>query len=244
MLLYMMIGLTVGLIMGLTGAGGALISIPLLIGLLGLTLKKATILSLAIVIISTLINLIGVRPRLNLRLILILAAGGGIGNVLTLPLKNLVPDYFVAVLIIAIAIYSLIGVWNERYEIGKINLRQSLVKSIIIGLTLGMITTLTGLGGGVLLMPILIRFYGMNYQEALGNGLASILLVSIMSFIFQWQEAKDIVTPTEFTLIILGSIASVILIRKIPAKFLRTRKIVFTLVVAYSTVSIMRSVWI
>ncbi|WP_408095767.1 TSUP family transporter [Peredibacter sp. HCB2-198] len=240
----MMIGLTVGLIMGLTGAGGALISIPLLIGLLGLTLKKATILSLAIVIISTLINLIGVRPRLNLRLILILAAGGGIGNVLTLPLKNLVPDYFVAVLIIAIAIYSLIGVWNERYEIGKINLRQSLVKSIIIGLTLGMITTLTGLGGGVLLMPILIRFYGMNYQEALGNGLASILLVSIMSFIFQWQEAKDIVTPTEFTLIILGSIASVILIRKIPAKFLRTRKIVFTLVVAYSTVSIMRSVWI
>ncbi|WP_407676991.1 sulfite exporter TauE/SafE family protein [Peredibacter starrii] len=233
-----------GLIMGLTGAGGALAAIPLLIGLLSLSLRDATTLSLVIVIMSTLINLIGLRPKLNLRLVLTLVSAGAIGNVLSVNKKNEIPDYVVATLIISIGIYGLLSVWRERRELGAKQEKQGPIKSVIIGLLLGILTTLTGLGGGVVLMPVLMNFFGMNYQEALGNGLASILLISVMSFIFQWGEVSSLISLSELALITFGSFISVLLIKKLPPEMLKFRKILFTLVVVYSTVSIMRSVWI
>ena len=52
-----LIGVIVGLIMGLTGAGGALISIPLFLSLMNVSLKEATVLSLIAVMLGSLINL-------------------------------------------------------------------------------------------------------------------------------------------------------------------------------------------
>ena len=89
---YLFIGLIVGLIMGITGAGGAIISIPLFQLSMNATLKEATVLSLFTVLLGTGSNLLNRLSDVKWKLAFGLFFSGTIANFLTLPLKTLIPD--------------------------------------------------------------------------------------------------------------------------------------------------------
>jgi uncharacterized protein len=242
-MVYALIGLIVGLIMGLTGAGGALISIPLFIHLLGVGLKEATVLSLLAVIIGTLTNVLGLLKKVDYRTVTSFVLFGAIGNWASLPLKLLVPDLAIAGLLTAIAAYSLFSIWRKRKPASAIN-SAGIVKSALTGLFLGVITTLTGLGGGVLLVPILMQLFGKTYEEALPTSLATILLISSISFLLQLRVAPSLIGPAEVAPIAAGAIVAFLGLR-LALRPLSTetidlvRKIVFSGVTVYSIVSVL-----
>src|SRR5690606_28602907 len=119
--------LIVGIVVGLTGAGGALISIPLFLLLLGATLKEATVLSLVAVIIGTSINLTGQLKRVDSKIAIPLSLAGIVANYGTSFLKPLTPDLVVAGLLILIAVYSLWSVWSIKEDSQSKMCNQSLV---------------------------------------------------------------------------------------------------------------------
>lgn len=242
---YIAIGLIVGLIMGLTGAGGALISIPLFLGFLGISLKEATVLSLAAVVLGTAVNLIGQVKKISLKIAVSLSFAGVFANYITLPLKAKTPEIVIAGFLTAIGLYSVFSVWNKKAE-SPIETKEdfSIGKSLLSGFTLGIITTFTGLGGGVILIPILIRIFGKSYAEALPTSLSTILLVSLASFIFQSTTALSLITSSQLGLIGAGAVLAAVGLKLILKKFpvntvTMARKIVFTGVTIYSIMTVL-----
>lgn len=240
---YIGIGLIVGIIMGLTGAGGAMISIPLFIHLLNSSIQQATTLSLLAVVFGTLFNLIGQISQANKKIIFILSASGALTNYISLPIKESTPDIVVAGLLSLIGIYGIKIVWKKKPLSSSQKEEGVFWKSLLFGILLGLITTLTGLGGGVVLVPILIKFFGKSYEEALPTSLGSILLVSLTAFIFQFKTATSLISLLQMVYLIGGSILSFILLKSLLPKINKTnidkiRKLAFTLVTIYSTVSI------
>lgn len=237
------IGLIVGLIMGLTGAGGALIAIPLFMNLLEVTLKEATILSLIAVILGTSLNLMGQLKKVN-KNALILGFVGTISNYVSLPLKVMIPELAIAGLLSALAFYSLWGIWSggEKSKAGPEGY-GSLTGLVLIGLLLGLVTTVTGLGGGVILIPLLIKITRMTYEDAVPTSLATIFIISLTSLLLQTAKGTMMIPLSHIGLMAGGTLASVglikLILKKIDAKrLLLIRKIVFTSVTIYSVGSV------
>jgi len=64
-----------------------------------------------------------------------------------------------------------------------------LVTALLVGVLIGALSGLIGLGGGVLLIPILVYFFGMNQHQAQGTSLAMLLPPSgALAF---WQYYKN-----------------------------------------------------
>ena len=243
-MIHIVIGLIVGIIMGLTGAGGALISIPLFMHLIGASLKEATVLSLIAVLLGTGINLIGQLKRVDKKIVLYFSFFGGVANYLTLSLKNIVSEMLIASLLVAIGSYSLWNVWQKKKTSTPSAGEISVIKLMMTGLALGLITTLTGLGGGVILVPILIAIFNKSYDDALPTSLATIFLISSMSLVMQFQSGIKLITLSEIFLIGLGAVISygvlkLILKQLSSSRVDALRKIVFTVVVLYSLTTVL-----
>jgi uncharacterized protein len=241
---YLGIGFIVGIIMGLTGAGGAMISIPLFLNLLGTTLKEATVLSLVAVVFGTSVNLMGQFSKIDKKIALSLSASGIIANYGTLFLKSSTPDIVVAGLLTTIAIYSLWTIWASKNSSNTdASHKGVMLKSIGAGSLLGILTTITGLGGGVILVPLLIKLFGKSYHEALPTSLATILLISLTSFIFQSETALQLISFSQLGYLGVGALLAFFLLKVIIKKINITmldkiRKIVFSLVTVYSAISV------
>lgn len=246
-MVHALIGLIVGLIMGLTGAGGALISIPLFISFLNLSLKEATVLSLVAVIFGTAVNLTGQFSRIDKKVVFSFAVFGGITNYLSLSLKAMTPESMIAFLLTLIGMYGIWGVWSGN-KIAQAEAPQKIgiLKLILTGCGLGLITTLTGLGGGVILVPVLIKFFNKDYENALPTSLSTILSISLISFLLQIKTGLSLVSIQELGLIAVGAVVSFLVLKKLlinlhPNKTALLRKITFTLVTVYSISTVLIS---
>lgn len=243
-MIYISIGLIVGIVMGLTGAGGALISIPLFMSFLDTTLKEATVLSLVAVVFGTAVNLLGQISKVNKKIAFTLGAAGAASNYFTLPLKSGTSDVVIAGILTVIGIYSVTSVWgNNKKDILEKEETYVFAKALLAGTFLGLITTLTGLGGGVILVPIIIKVFGKKYEEALPTSLATILMISLTSFLFQSKTALGLISYSQLALIGGGAILSYFTLKfslkKIKdSNILQIRRVVFTLVTVYSVLSV------
>lgn len=243
-MVYTIIGLVVGIIMGLTGAGGAMISIPLFIHFLNTSLKEATVLSLVAVVLGTATNLLGQVSKANKQIIISFSLAGALTNYLSLPLKAKTPDGLIAGILTCIGIYSIWSVWKKKKELFSQEKKSMVIpKALMAGSLVGLLTTLTGLGGGVILIPILINFFGNSYDKALPTSLGTILLISLTSFIFQSTTAFELIALNQLSLMAAGAIAAYILLKLLikrveDQKILLIRKFVFTAVTIYSIISV------
>lgn len=243
-MIYATIGLFVGVIMGITGAGGAMISIPLFINLTGTSLKEATVLSLVAVVFGTAVNLIGRVFEVNKKIAISMSVAGAISNYYSLPLKEIVSEIFIAALLTVIGVYSIWSVWSGKRNTQTLKEENNVLsKAVIAGAFLGLMTTLTGLGGGVILVPILINVFGKTYEEALPTSLGTILLISLTAFIFQFKTAFFLISFTQLALLAAGALIAygllkVLLKKMTETKLLLLRRTVFTTVTIYSVVSV------
>lgn len=239
------IGLIVGIIMGLTGAGGALVSIPLFVHILHVSLKEATVLSLVAVMLGTSINLFGSYKKIDFRISLTFIFFGALANGLSMFVKNIVPDMALVILLTLIAGYSLWAIWTKKPNQPRMTTATSTpwYKTTLTGLFLGLLTTLTGLGGGVILVPILMKYFGKSYENALPTSLATIFSISLVSFLLQTSSSTHGLTLIEIIYLGLGSVGAYFFLSKLlnqltPQVLDRSRKIVFTLVSLYSISSL------
>ena len=189
----------IGLSLGLTGAGGSIITLPVLVYLAGLPPKEAVGLSLFIVGAAALVGAIR-RFRsgeIHLKAVLLFAisgmAGAAGGARLTPLVSGKVLMVIFAVLMLAVAINMLVG---KRIEADpKAECRP--VRCLLAGLGVGVLTGFIGVGGGFLLMPALVKFAKLPLRVATGTSLAVISFNSAAGFVSHFGEA-----PPRWTLAI------------------------------------------
>jgi|GEM_PF-1022470 len=251
----LVIGIIVGVILGLTGSGGALIALPLFMQLLQVPLKTATLWSLAVVVLASLLNLFGKVNKISWQHTAWLFLASTVGSLSSIPLKAKIPEWAIAILLSVVSLWGVWTMWTQKATnsseqpgtiISEKNSARFYLLILLSGLTLGVLTTLTGLGGGVLLMPVLLGIFKLQQDESLATSLFTIALSSAFSLASQYfRGAGDFLSFYQLTLLIIGIVLSLQLLnflnKKIKAKTLaKFRKTVFTLVV---TISLLKFFW-
>ena len=212
-------GCLVGLSMGLTGGGGAILAVPLLVYWLGEDPQVAVVISLATVAGTA---IIGTAERARLKQVefptgLLFAAAG----MLTAPLGSWLGEHLPPqLLLVSFAVLMLLiaarmwwradqaipppaeacgpedGPSCSRDPEGKLRLTSRCAMLLAtIGLTVGLLSGLFGVGGGFLIVPALVTFAAMGVPRAVGTSLLVMTLVGISGVSAHAFAGREIPLP-------------------------------------------------
>lgn len=236
-------GVLVGLSLGLTGGGGSILAVPLLVYGLGMELRTAVAMSLVIVGTTSLFGaIIQARSGQVLwRAGLIL----GVGGIAVAPLgalagagmsDDLVVILFAA-LMLAVGTRMLRGASSTEVPVartfacrtddsGRPQASLSCASKLLgAGALTGFLSGLFGVGGGFLLVPALLLVGGVSIQHALATSLVAIALTSVSGFISNLGAANTI--PVVASLLFaagsfVGMQGGAVAKRYLPSQLLRT----------------------
>jgi len=180
-------GSFIGAVLGFVGAGGAMLSVPILLYFFNFDPKSATTAALAIVFLAALSGALAkARSRQILyREALIIVGLGLISNLGLASLANRLPDLFITTgfsIILVIAALSMLV--DPKF---KPETKMPLSLLILIALLIGAMTGVFGIGGGFLAIPVLVLFFGTPQAKAAGTSLLIISLNSLISFLGHHQ---------------------------------------------------------
>ncbi|MBC9251067.1 hypothetical protein A9179_12350 [Pseudomonas alcaligenes] len=185
------IGTLLGLLLGLTGAGGSLVALPLLLSL-HLPMHDAIGVSLGAVALTALVGAIprARRGQVSWRPVLLLSLCGLPGNALGQWLSRYVAE---SVLIVAFCLLVLWSAWRMWRSASLPRSGQGAVRSLPllgIGLGVGLLSGLLGVGGGFLVVPGLLWFTPLSMLAATATSMAVIALVSGGGFLLYLSGAS------------------------------------------------------
>jgi len=261
-------GCLVGLSMGLTGGGGAILAVPLLVYWLGEDPQVAVVISLATVAGTA---VIGTAERARLKQVefptgLLFAAAGS----LTAPLGSWLGEHLPPnLLLVAFAMLMLliaVRMWWQadqaipppaeacgpedgpscsRDPEGKLRLTSRCAMLLAtVGLTVGLLSGLFGVGGGFLIVPALVTFASMGLSRAVGTSLLVMSLVGLAGLGGHLWQGHAV--PWEVTLLfVAGSVPGLFigsaLTRQLPRALLS--KIFATMILAVAIFVITRTMF-
>ncbi len=170
------VGLLAGVLFGLTGAGGSVLTLPALIALAGLAPQEAVAASLLSVGLtaaaSTLVH--ARRGHVELAPAAAFALTGALAALLAGRLGRLLPD---AVLMCAFAtLMVVVATRMLRRQAPPSEGRASRRRVVLTGGLVGSLSGVLGIGGGFLVVPALAGPLRMPMHKAIGTGLAIVSL--------------------------------------------------------------------
>ncbi len=201
MMINTILGLLVGWILALTGAGGGILAVPLLVFGAGLTMAQAGPIGLlAVGLAAALGALMGLRAGIvRYKAALLIACAGGLLSPLGLWLAQRLPNRPLSVLFAGV----LLWVAYRSYRSAEPALAQTNAVQeqalpcqinpgnghfiwtfacarafVLVGSATGFLSGLLGVGGGFVLVPVLTRYTELTQQSVLATSLAVIALVS------------------------------------------------------------------
>lgn len=242
--------LVVGLVLGLIGGGGSILTVPLLVYVLGYNPIIATAYSLFVVGSSSLVGSIQ-KIRSGLADIKIGLAFSfpsflavylsrrylvpGLPNVffefgnISITKELVIMTFFAIVMLMA----SLSMIKNKK-EDEHPTVKQPYYKTFIQGIAIGTITGIIGAGGGFLYVPALVLWANLPMKKAVGTSLIIITLNSLIGFTGDMQTINIdwffLLVFSFFT--IIGILFGVFLSKYISGKKLKKGFGWFTLIMA------------
>jgi len=186
-LLLVLVGAIGGTFSGALGVGGGIVMVPLLLMLLRFDQRRAAATSLAAIVLSSISGAAtyAVAGHTDVLAGLLLGAGGVVGTLIGTRLLKVLPIAilrwgFIALLVL-IAVRMLLVVPDRGADIAfSIPLAIGLVVS---GIVMGILAGMFGIGGGVLIVPLLVAVFGASDLIAKGTSLLAMVPISIVGSI-------------------------------------------------------------
>lgn len=195
-LLGYILAILMGLTLGLIGAGGSILTVPILVYLLGIKPVVATGYSLLVVGSAALTGaisywrngLVNIRAAIMFAvpaMLTVLATRTFIVPAIPNPLAGIPKDFFFMLLFAALMILAA-GFMLRPVKVAP-NRSHVLtfgraVKLIFGSSGVGLLTGMVGAGGGFLIIPTLIALFGLSMKEAIGTSLTIIAINSLVGF--------------------------------------------------------------
>lgn len=175
LVLTLLVGALVGVVMGLLGAGGSLLTVPALILVLGLSAREATATSLVAVLLMAVSGVVAHRRagRTSFRAGLTFGAAGVVTAAIAGWLASGLPDAVLTGLFLVVLAATL--VWMLRSDDPRPPEEQRLVRVVSAGAGVGVLTGLLGVGGGFIIVPALVATLGLPMAAAVGTSQLVIL---------------------------------------------------------------------
>ena len=176
-------GGAIGAVLGFVGAGGAMLSVTILMYGFGFGAKSATTAALAIVFLAALSGAIpkARKGQILYRDALVIVGLGLTTNFGFATIADDLSDSFISTgfaLVLVLAGLSMLR--NPKFSE---HTRMPVPVLIVISLVIGSITGFFGIGGGFLAIPVLVLFFGTPQAIAAGTSLLIIALNSFISFL-------------------------------------------------------------
>lgn len=250
MTVWVLIGLAVGLVMGLTGAGAAMAAYPLLIHVAHFPLATCTVIALVVVVCGSGLNGWFQRKSCDLPLGALVSLFSIPGTLIASWLKPSLPAIGIKCLILLLCVASFTMIWRKPKKQPSAATSENKLKTsrtlkvAPLGASIGALVTLTGLGGGFLLVPSYIHFFGLTLTRAVATSLFTIFLTAAGSTLIQSQAIANVMEPLPLVLLIAGTFSSACIVRKVsrslsPTKFERLQKWFFSFVVISAFISVL-----
>lgn len=267
-LLTLLFGALVGFSLGLTGGGGAIFAVPLLVYGLGVPAREAVGVSLLTVGSTSLVGFVqrAWRGMVEFPTGLLFAVAGMVGAPAGSWLADRIPEavllglFAVLMLVIAFRMWQKARDTAARLPIimdenagptcrrdpeGKLRLTsQCAILLGLVGLGAGVLSGMFGVGGGFIIVPALVMFSGMGMQRAIGTSLLVITLISASGTASHLLAGKDLSLATAgvFTAgSIAGLFAGSALAQRLAGPVLQ--KIFAAAIVVVALYVIFRTVW-
>ena len=181
------VGLFVGAIAGFFGVGGGMILVPILM-LIGFDIKAAIGMSVVQMVFSSVygsyINY--KKGKLEINEGLWVGIGGIIGGVIGAHFTDILPKEILQYIFLALVIFALIRVATaKKLEENQQEGSFSKLTLFLIGLIIGTIAMMLGVGGSIMLTPVLIGYLHFPSKKAATAGLFFVVFSSISGAVYK-----------------------------------------------------------
>lgn len=237
LILSILFGGIVGLSLGLTGGGGAIFAVPLLVYGLGMSPKEAVGISLAAVGSTSLVGFLHrwKLGQVELRTGLLFSVAGMLGAPLGTWIGNQLPETLLLLLFAGLMVFVAVRMWRkaadpvadnincpapelhqegptcQRDASGSLILTSRCARLLLlVGVLTGVLSGMFGVGGGFVIVPALVLFSGMSIHRAVGTSLMVIALVSVSGVSSLIWSGREIPLMTS-VLFVTGGIAGLFL---------------------------------
>ena len=229
-------GLMTGLLLGVFGSGGSIVTTPALLYLLGVEPKSAIAMSLGIVAIAATITALQHwrRGYVNLKITAVFGVFGVFGTYAGALLGVVTP---IVIQLAAFALVMYAAAW-KMLRPGKqnstecdeadedcieANCKGNYSHVALHGIGVGVLTGVVGVGGGFLIVPALVLLSRLPMKHAVGTSLSIVALKSFAGFAgYAGAVAIDYGLMASFTAIaIVGSVIGSHLGQRLPAALLK-----------------------
>ena len=205
LVLTAVLGALVGFSLGLTGGGGAIFAVPILVYALGVPAREAVGISLLTVGTTALVGFVqrARRGMVEFPTGLLFALAGIIGAPIGAKLADFIPEPLLLTIFAGLMVLIAARMWLKAHERsanlpiidndndnagptcrrdpeGRLRLTSQCALLLgVVGLSTGVLTGMFGVGGGFIIVPALVSFACMGMQRAIGTSLLIITLVSL-----------------------------------------------------------------
>ena len=196
-MIVILYGLVCGITLGLTGGGGSILAVPMLIYWVGLPFHQAVAISMLVTGLTALFGLLLKIRSSEVKYVagLIMVVSG----VIFAPIGSYVSTYVNPKTLGVVFSFLLLLVgsltWLKLKRSGEIEpasskkiCKKSFIVLMLAGVITGFLTGMFGVGGGFLIVPALIFAIKMPIKNAIATSLLVIFLVSASGFISHLQH--------------------------------------------------------
>ncbi|MEH7238495.1 sulfite exporter TauE/SafE family protein [Bacillus sp. JJ1562] len=191
LLIYVILGLCIGVMSGFFGIGGGFILTPTLI-LMGFSPVIAIATSLLYTVAT---SLSGVGAHFRLKHIkwetsIIIGISGVVATQLAHPFVIFLGQYnlentVIPLMYLALTLYFSISILVSKSPSNEQQIRKTkhaYIKIVLIGLFAGFISTVLGVGGGFIIVPLLMTVLAYQPKYAVGTSLLSVFMIVVAGF--------------------------------------------------------------
>lgn len=225
-------GAIVGLSLGMTGGGGAIFAVPLLVYLIGESPQSAIGISLVTVSSAAAVGFI---QRWQLKQVemkpgLIFAVGGLVGSPIGTYLASYLSDLALLISFACLMFLVAYRMWKKASQpqkllplldtdqdkkatcyrdpagVLRLNSRCAMLLTLV-GLGVGALSGMFGVGGGFIIVPALVQFSGMGIRRAIGTSLFVIAAVGLSALLSRLAAGATALPLATTVLFLIGSIA-------------------------------------
>ncbi|MFO0677004.1 MAG: sulfite exporter TauE/SafE family protein [Polyangiaceae bacterium] len=220
-----LLSLAIGIVLGMLGGGGSILTLPMLVYVAGVDAKAAIAMSLFVVgstsVVGAVLHARAGRVRgfvgTAFGVAAMVGAYGGGRVAHAIPSTVLLATFALLMLVTAVAML------RGRPAGGEGTRPPTLHRIALLGLLVGSLSGLVGAGGGFLIVPALVLFGGLAMRDAVGT---SLFVIALQSFAGFAGHATHVTLDTNLTAMVtgssvLGTFLGTFLATKVPTDALR-----------------------
>ncbi len=208
-----LLGIAIGAVLAIVGAGGAILAVPGLIAVMGLSATAATTSSLVIVGAAAIAGFIPriKKQQVNIKLGIIFSALGVLGTYLGTLLIAEVSETITVFIFATLMFAAAFSMWRGQISESEVFNKPNWVLVILVASLIGLITGFLGIGGGFLIVPALVLILKVPAKIAVGTSLVAIATNTIIALGFRYEFWNTIPVESIAAFTLAAVLASLIL---------------------------------